>query len=226
MNPPHMMGSSNVETETRVFRTATAEGDIYVKLAKLSLEVVRQLEQEAGKNRGEICKLTGGIIIGPKNPKKSMMNNIANFAEASRERAQRFQIRHAVLTADEIRKNFSKLKNIKENDVAYVEEPMGYIRVKEAIEAQLNLAKANGAEIHMNEKMQNMEIIFTKKGEELVHVITNKNEYYTRQLVIATGPWIQDTISDINLHVSVTRQIMVWFEVEEKYIDYKMHQLL
>ncbi|MCP4473980.1 MAG: N-methyl-L-tryptophan oxidase [Gammaproteobacteria bacterium] len=213
--PPHTLGSSNVATESRLTRAAAAEGDQYVKLARRSHQLWRQLEQEAGLASGQAYNNdTGGLMIGPEETQHPLRGHIANFVETTRQLAIKHDIAHKKLSASEIKQVYPALKSIKDYEIGYFEEEMGYLDIKVCVQSQLEVAKKYGANIAFDEKMKGFTQV-ADSDDELICVKTDKAEYYTKKLVLAVGPWIEQCLKEVALEVKVSRQIMVWFELDQ-----------
>ncbi len=219
-HPPHTLGSSNVETETRLTRAAVAEGGQYVNLVRRSHQIWRQLEQEAGLASGQVYNNdTGGLMIGPEKSQYPIRGHINNFVETTRQLAIKHHIPHKKLSASEIKQTYPALQGIKDNEIGYFEEEMGYLNIKLCIQTQLEMAQQRGAAVAFDEKMESFAQVL-EGNTELICVKTNKAEYYTKKLVFAVGPWVEQCLEEVALDVRVSRQIMLWFELDQAYRDH------
>ena len=97
-SPPHALGSSH--GETRITRLAIGEGEQYTPLALRSHELWREIEKETGT---DLLTITGGLIIS--SPAKTAALHVADFFANTIAAAIKYNIRHQILAADEIRKS-------------------------------------------------------------------------------------------------------------------------
>lgn len=201
--PPHIYGSTH--GDTRITRLAIGEGDHYTPLAIRSHELWREIEKETG---ADLLTTNGGLIIS--SGAKTAINHVANFFENTVEAAEKYKIQHALLTADQIRKQFPPFK-VQDNETGYFEYEAGFLRPEACIKAQLELATKYGAEIHTDEKV----LEFNATGKTVV-VKTTKGEYEADKLVITAGPWFPQLIGEeYAKYFKVIRQVLFWFDVEE-----------
>jgi sarcosine oxidase len=132
-SPPHIYGSSH--GDTRITRQAIGEGEEYVPLVLRSYELFRDIEKETGR---KLLVETGGLIISSSN--KTSYCHVENFFENTVQAAKKYNIKHELLTAEQIRERFPVF-NVSDNEEGYYEPSAGYLRVEECIAAQLELAK-------------------------------------------------------------------------------------
>lgn len=202
-SPPHKLGSSH--GDTRITRLAIGEGEQYTPLVLRSHEIWREIEKETGR---EILVTTGGLIIS--SGAKTAINHVANFFENTIEAAEKYNIEHELLNAEQIRQRFPQF-NVKDNEEGYFEKEAGFVRPEEAITAQLELAKKYGADINLEEKV----LSYEAKDNE-VTVKTNKDEYAASKLVITAGSWLPELIEkDLGQYFKVIRQVLYWFGAKD-----------
>lgn len=196
----HAQGSSH--GESRITRLATCEGEEYVALAKRTLEIFKQLGQET---KTELYTATGGLIIGQQDEKDGFLQKTMAVATAHK-------INHRELTAAKIAKKFPQLK-VQSSAHGYYEPTMGILDPEKCINTQLQLVRQHGAEIHTKEKL----LSFTRGPQGVIRVKTDRNEYVTEKLVIATGPWLPQTLNIKNL--TVHRSMLYWFEIKPSLLE-------
>jgi len=201
--PPHAMGSSH--GDTRITRTAVAEGLGYVPLVRRSHELWREIEAQTGR---ELLVQCGGLVMGV--PGSTSQHGIDDFATATRAVALASGIAHEVLSADEIRQRFGVFDVTVETGI--FEPTAGYLVASSCIEANLELARLGGATLRMGEQV----IRWTSSGST-VQVQTDRETYSAASLVIAAGPWVSALLPGLASLFSVQRQVLYWFEVTESY---------
>lgn len=205
--PPHNQGSSH--GETRIIRQAIAEGEEYVPLVLRSYQIWKELEQLTDKN---LLYETGILILAneEKNKKNRFLNNTISAA-------RRYGIEHTIYSNPKIKSSFPQLK-LKGNEKGYFENSAGFLKPELCIEAQLDLTKANGANIHINES-----VIEYKDNGKYVSVITNKNTYKAKNIIITAGPWINRFMpEEYSDDIKIYRQVLYWFEVARNEEQYKL----
>ena len=138
--PPHKNGSSH--GQTRVTRQAIGEGSHYVPLVLKSNEIWRELESASGTNLLTQC---GGLIFGSEE-ESTMNHGVEGFLSGTIQTAKDFNIKHRVLDYTELVKSYPQF-NFSKNEVGYFEPGAGYLFPEKCIDAQLKLAKSNGADI-------------------------------------------------------------------------------
>jgi sarcosine oxidase len=199
--PPHAFGSTH--GDTRVTRLAIGEGEQYVPLVQRSHEIWREIEAATGE---KLLTITGGLIISSN--ARLAETHVANFFDNTVAAARRFGIAHEILDAQAIRRRFPQF-NVRDNESAYYEPSMGYVRPEACVAAQLELAKRAGADLHFGETVQS----FAQDGDS-VRVRTDRGEYSAQQLIVAAGAWLPKLVdSRLARLFTVTRQTLYWFEL-------------
>jgi sarcosine oxidase len=202
------MGSSH--GETRITRQAIGEGVQYTPLALRGYEIFRQLEKESGE---QLLQITGGLMIS--SPGSGGIHNSADFFGNMINAAQKYDIRHDVLDAADIRRRFPQFK-VKDGERAYFEYESGLLHPERCIDLHLRLAESCGAEIHKNEKVTG----FSQQSGG-VKIVTESGQYHAQQLVLSAGPWLPQLIeADIARLFEVQRQVQFWFDVKDCYENF------
>lgn len=201
-SPPHIFGSSH--GDTRITRQAIGEGEQYTPIALRSYEIWPEIEKETGK---KLLEMNGGLIIS--SGAKTAINHVENFFENTVSAAKKYNIKHEILDATQIRKRFPQF-NVQDNESGYYEYNAGFLRPEECVGAQISLAEKYGATIHKNEKVES----FLEKGG-IVSVKTNLGEYEAKKLIVSAGPWFPALIEDeYSKFFKVIRQVLFWFDVK------------
>jgi sarcosine oxidase len=202
--PPHRFGSTH--GETRITRVACGEGLEYTPLALRANELWREIERESG---ADLFRQNGFVSIAGKNKRAAKAGN-AEFLEVTIAAANAAGIEYEILEGVEFRKRFPAF-NVEDDDQIYFDRVGGFLRPELCVETQLRLAKAKGAEIHLNERA--LSFVESNGG---VCVKTASGEYNAKTLIVAAGPWLPDLI-DANLMpgLKVTRQVVCWFPVKD-----------
>jgi len=201
-SPPHIFGSSH--GDTRITRQAIGEGEQYTPLALRSYEIWREIEKETGK---KLLEMNGGLIIS--SGAKTAINHVENFFENTIAAARKYNIKHEILDASQIRERFPQF-NVQDNETGYYEYNAGFLRPEECVGSQISLAEKYGAQIHRNEKVESF-----SENDGIVRVKTNFGEYEAKKLIVSAGPWFPALIEEeYAKFFKVIRQVLFWFDVK------------
>jgi sarcosine oxidase len=208
--PGHTNGSSH--GESRITRLATGEGAEYVRLAQRSHELWSEIEEKTEKKFGQLCHLTGGLIIASDREIGHYHGSEKGFLQQTRHCAKEFKIAHENLTAADLRDRFPQY-NVEDSESGYFEHSMGFINPGSCIKAQLDLARQYGGELHTGEKLKQ----FKKISNGIVEIVTDRGIYHSKKLILATGAWTPQLLAELLVkNLNIYRQTVYWFEVEEK----------
>lgn len=199
-SPPHTQGSSH--GETRITRLAIGEGEAYTPLAIRSHELWRDLEREL---KVKVLHSVGGLVIGTPGTEQRFHNK-PGFLQTTISAARAYNIKHELLSANDMKKRFPQFA-LQENEAAYYEYEAGYLNPEECVFSQLVLAKRRGADIRTNEKV----LSITRTSQGGVEVRTEHGTYYAEQIVVTAGPWVQKLFPNRLPTVRITRQTLHWF---------------
>ncbi len=201
--PPHTLGSTH--GETRITRVACGEGLEYTPLAQRSNVLWREIEQATG-----VSLLTQNGFASIAGKKRAAKAGNAEFLEITIAAAKAAGIDYEVLEGREFGRRFPAF-NVQDDDAVYFDRVGGFLRPERCVETQLKLARDNGAEIHLNEKVLSFE-----EGDGAVRVRSVSGDYTAAAAIVAAGPWLS-TLMDPKLMpgLKVTRQVVCWFRVKE-----------
>ncbi len=201
--PPHEFGSSHAET--RISRLAVGEGPQYIPFVARAHELWHTIGDAVGET---LFHQSGGYVIT--NTDGGNDDRWHDFVTATDNVAQLAGIPYTTLTAAEVRAAHPNLKLT--NDMRAGHEPTGgVIMCERAVEAQLRLARQNGARIRVNET-----VAAVTPDDQGVVVETDQGSYRARDVVLATGAWMHDLASAHHSNqLSITRQAVFWFEAED-----------
>lgn len=196
--PPHGFGSSH--GQSRITRLAIGEGAHFTPLALRSHDIWRELERETGR---ALMTRTGGLVIG--GHKDAAPLHVANFLEQTIKAAKRYDIRHEILDARDIRRRFTAF-NPRDDEIGYYEYEASFLRPETCVEVQLDLARMHGVEIRESTRVLDID------GTD---VKTDGGTFHAERVVVSAGPWISDLLGVACEDVfRVYRQVMFWFEVD------------
>ena len=202
--PPHTFGSTH--GETRITRIACGEGVEFTPLARRSHEIWRALEARTGKS---LMTLNGLAVIESRNG--AAVHGNPQFLGTTVEAAERAGIDYEMLSAAEFRAR-SPAFNAGTSDRIYFDRSAGFVRPERCVEAQLALARENGAALHFGETA----ISFTQNGAG-VRVVTDRTAYDAEHLIVAAGPWLPELLPEAkDSRPEILRQVIHWFPIKDK----------
>ncbi|MCW2289560.1 sarcosine oxidase [Leucobacter luti] len=179
--------------ESRVFRTAVHEGGTYVPMIQRSRELWRELERESGR---DIYAEVGALSIAPEG-----FPDLVTAQGTVRE----FDLEHRMLSTEELRAEFPQHR-IQDGDVGLLDAHGGGLRPEVAIMSALDLAEANGAELHFNTPVIDIE----ERGTGVV-VRTTQGAWLARTVVVASGSWSTRLSPELNELLRLQVLGLTWF---------------
>lgn len=207
-SPPHTLGSTH--GDTRITRLAIGEGERFVPFAIRSHEIWRELESETEE---DLMTTTGGLIMSAASGHP--LHGNADFLATTISAAEKFGIRHRVLQAGEIAREYPQFV-LSGDEVGYFEDAAGFLRPERCVRAQSNLAEKLGAAIRLNERVSRVE----DEGSG-VKVTTDIGTYRGATAIISTGPWVGDFARGATADLfKVYRQVLCWFDVSASFEQY------
>ncbi|MEM7536708.1 MAG: N-methyl-L-tryptophan oxidase [Chloroflexota bacterium] len=207
--PPHNMGSSHAET--RITRLAVGEGPQYLPLVARSHEIWRELEATTGH---DLLYQSGLYIITPPEPDaargETKHNHWDGFVARTAEIAAGANIPYEQRTAAQVRAHLPYVL-MRDGDIAGYEPTGGVVLCEQAVEIQIAQAKKFGAEVVVNQPVTDIQW-----GPTDVTVTTAQGRYDAEKVIVTAGAWMPDFLPALKRELlTVTRQVVYWFEVEE-----------
>ena len=207
--PPHGQGSSH--GDTRITRQAIGEGREFVPLVLRSDELWREIEQLTGRTLGIRCGCL--VLASPNTPGDH--HGSRSFLEDTIDAAQDFAIAHELLSTSALKQRFPQFR-LQGDEVGYFELGAGLLHPEACIEAQLDLARLSGAQIFTNER-----VTAISTSSNAVDVHTERGVYSAARVIVTAGAWIPELLGKQYEHLfRIYRQMLCWFAVERKEIDY------
>jgi sarcosine oxidase len=189
--PPHASGSSH--GRTRIIREAYFEHPLYVPLVQRAYELWSELESFSGR---ELLRITGGLMIG--RPESVLVRG-------ARTSAEQYRLRHELLTSEHVQKRFPALRP--DPDMVAVWEPRaGILCPEDCISVHLALARTHGATLRYDEPVTSW-----RSDGGGVRIVTRQGEYRAARMVLTAGAWVASLVPELNLPLSVERQVLYWF---------------
>jgi len=203
-HPPHDQGSSH--GESRITRQAIGEGEEYVPFVLRSHEIWRELEAETGDH---LLFQVGGLLMSRESG-SARHHGQGDFVGRSIAAARRFGIAHEILRAPEIQHRFPPFRLVGD-EVGYYEPGAGYVRPERCVAAQLDRARAHGADMRTSEVVLSIE-----PHAADVEVVTDKERYAAARVIVTAGAWAPELLGgEFAKRLSVYRQVLYWFAPDE-----------
>jgi sarcosine oxidase len=177
---------------TRIIRLAYAEHPKYVPLLRRSYELWRDLQKVANE---QLLFITGGIDAG-----HECSDTIRGSLTSCREHA----LPHELMSGVDVNRRFPGY-GLPSEMVAVYQPDGGFLMSERCVVAHVNAALARGAEVHGRERVLSWEV-----GSGRVVVITDQARYEAGSLVVTTGPWTPEIITDLAPFVVAERQVLLW----------------
>ena len=190
--PAHDLGSSH--GKTRMIRKAYFEDPAYVPLVLRAYELWRELELKTGE---EILRITGVLSVG---------EETSEIIRGTRRAASEHDLSVESLSGREVKARYPTLELWKD-EVALFEVDAGVLNPERAVRAHLKFAESSGAEIRFGVAVESWHA--TDKGFELR--LSDGAQVLASKLVLALGPWFQETLESLGVRIRVQRNIQAWF---------------
>jgi len=200
--PPHEFGSSHAET--RITRLAVGEGDEYVPFVARSHQL--WLEFEAAIS-APLFHQSGGFIASTPGSGGNRWND---FTAATAAVADRHHIAFERMAPTAARAASPRVRFPDSMAVGF-EPTAGVVRCEDAVGAQLQLARRAGADLRTD-----TEVLGLRPRKDHVEVHTAAGFLKADQVVLAAGAWMPTlTTPSVADRLTVTRQVVYWFEVDD-----------
>ena len=186
---PNERGSSH--GITRIIRLAYYEDPSYVPLLRRAYELWRDLEAVAGE---QLLHITGSLDAGPPD---------SFVFEGSVRSCIEHGLEHEVIDGTEVNRRFPGYR-LPSDSMAVLQPDGGFLLPERCIVAQVDAARAAGAELRTNERVLEWEP--TGSG---VRVTTDRAGYEAERLVVAAGAWEGELTG---LPVVAERQVLAWLD--------------
>lgn len=196
----HELGSSH--GDSRIIREQYFEHPLYVPLVQRAYDLWRELEEESGR---ALMTLGGGLMIGPRD---------GMVVAGTLRSAMEYKLPHEVLSPSEVHRRFPAFE-LADDLIAVVDTRAGYLDPEACTSAHLSEARDRGAEVHFEEPVTE----WSSDGDG-VRVRTSNGDYVAERLLISAGAWTKELVNDLNLPLTVERQVAFWLEPDERSVSY------
>ena len=180
---------------SRMIRIAHFEHPWLVPMATASWDGWLALEREAGT---PLLTRTGGLYGGAAG---------SAIVDGARDSVAGHGLAHEVIDAAEIHRRWPVLEPA-DDTVAILEERAGWIRIDRAIEAHLVVAEQAGAQLAFGRRV----VDWRPSAGGGVEVETTDGQVVgAEHFVLTTGPWTAELVPDLELPLTIEREVPMWF---------------
>lgn len=188
----HAFGSSH--GNTRILRTAYAEGAAYVPLVLRARRLWTRLGRDAAR---EVFRPTGVLL-------SASADSVA--LRSARASARRYGLPHATWDLDDVARRFPAFRFASGDGLLW--DPGGGVLFPErAIAAYRRLAHEMGATFRWNSPVRR----WGRSSDGRIVVQTAHREYATNSLIVSSGAWLPSLVPDLRLPLEVEQQTVYWF---------------
>src|SRR5438105_1889790 len=189
--------------QSRIIRKAYFENSNYVPLLHKAYQNWKTLEEETGTR---VYFPTGLVYFGPRD--HVLMQGVKRSASL-------YNIAIESVDSSTAAKRFPTFNIPKDFEILF-EVDAGFVSPEKAIRQFAQQAIRNGAEIRTREKA----LDWKKEGDDIV-VVTDKNIYRCKKLIVTAGAWAGKMISALSDKIKITRQFVAWIN-PKKWNDFEL----
>ncbi|MFJ8015371.1 N-methyl-L-tryptophan oxidase [Streptomyces sp. NPDC096339] len=193
--PGHDRGASH--GESRIIRSAYAEGASYVPLVKEAWQLWRELEEVSGAH---LLEQTGALMVGPAD------SPVIAGPLAS---ARAWDLKYQLLETAELREAFPQYVPA-DGLMGFYEEDAGYLRPEASVTAAVEAARVRGAEV-----LRESGVTAILPDPVRPRVRLGDRELTARHVVVAAGGWLPGLLPATARLMHVERRVMGWFRVAD-----------
>lgn len=176
--------------QSRIIRKAYFENSAYVPLLHRAYENWHALEEETAT---QLYFRTGLVYFG--DPHHPLMEGVKESASLYNVTLERISEGNLPFGTFELPKQFETLW----------EPDAGFVTPERAIQLYVQQALSNGARIYTDEKVREW-----KKDGTGMTVITDKQKYHSKKLIITVGAWAKKMMPSLSNKLKITRQFVAW----------------
>jgi sarcosine oxidase len=191
--PGHDRGSSH--GETRIIRTAYAEGPGYVPLLR---EAWRLWAELAARTGTDLIRRTGGLMLGPADS-----DTVAGPIESAR----RHGLPYELLDAAEVRRRYPQHRFA--GGTGFVEADAGVLYPERSVRAAVRAAVAAGAQA-----MIGVPATEVRADADRPSVRVPGRTLVARHVVVAAGAWTGRLVPGLATRLRPVRRVLGWFAAE------------
>lgn len=182
--------------ESRIIRTAYAEGAAYVPLAREAWRLWRELEKASG---AELLQRTGCLSTASAGAKQ-VVGPVAS--------AEAYGLAYELLSAGEIRDRFPQFV-VPDGYMGVYDPDAGYVRPERAIVAAVDVARGHGAQVLDRTAIARVVPDAVRPSV----VLADGQRLAARHIVLSAGSWIRELSPPVGEFLRIERRVMGWFRI-------------
>ena len=195
----HTLGSSH--GQTRIIRRTYFEHPNYVPLAEEAFQRWTELNKRHQTSLSVTPLLTESGLLQIGQPESELIQGVQRSADEHGLKTENF-------TPDEIMRRLPLLK-IDDDHVGIFEPDAGFLRVENAVAANLAQAKKLGAELFMESPVEGWSV----EGDTVV-VRTGDSSFAAERLIICAGAWTNQLMPDVEMTLEILAKQQQWFQID------------
>lgn len=180
-----------------MIRTAYFEEPRYVPLVRRAYELWHELERTSGES---LLTMTGVLTVGRED---------SEIIAGTRRAAREHNLLIDSLDRAEMNARYPTLR-LQPDEVAIFDHDAGVLKPERAIARHLEAAEAHGATTRVNSAITRWEA----NGDGFDVFLADGSSVSASKLILAMGPWVQQTLGDLGVEIRVQRNVQAWFAPE------------
>lgn len=189
--PAHTHGSFS--GESRLYRAAAKEGQIYIPALLEARRLWQELEAESGRS---ILLPVGALSVAPEGH-EDLASTLRSIQE--------YDLPHRLLDADQLRAEFPQFA-VRGNDIGVLDELGGGLRPEVAVMTATERAVAAGAEVRYH-----TEVLSLAEDADGVTVTTSTGIVRAARVVVTAGSWTTRVLPGLASLLHVEAYALTWF---------------
>lgn len=200
--PGHDRGGSH--GQSRIIRTAYAEGAGYVPLAREAWRLWRDLEHASG---AALLTRTGCLSMGPAGS-RGILGPLTS--------AHAHGLACELLSETELKARFPQFA-VSDGHAAVYDRDAGHLRPERAIAAAVTAARAHGARILTATAV----VALTPDPVRPSVLLADGRRLTARRIVVAAGAWLRGLVPAVGRHLRIERRVVGWFPIADDPAPYR-----
>ena len=189
--PAHKLSSSH--GDSRIIRLGYHEDPAYVPLLHRAYRNWARMERRL---ETDLLTKVGVLQIG--RPDSKLIRGMLASCEE-------YGLAHEILDPAAMAERYPAYR-LAGDEVGVFDPEGGYIRPEAAIWGNLKLATADGAHIHIGERVTGIE-----RGQT-IRVRSSQASYETRKVIVSTGAWIAELVPELRDLAVPIKQVVAWYQ--------------
>lgn len=179
--------------ESRLFRVAAKEGQLFTPALLRSRELWTQLGDAYGQHP---LLAVGALSLGPQGH-PDLESTLRSIRE--------YDLPHEILDAAALRRRYPQF-HVEDDDIGVLDTLGGAMRPETAVAAATDQALAHGAAVRYDTT-----VVAIEPAGDGVRVVTSQGAVWARRVVVSAGPWTTRLLPELADVVKVVTYALIWF---------------